>query len=48
LVILLNGFQKKTQQTPKSEIDQAIKLMTEYYTDKTNEYGNKKLGKNKR
>jgi phage-related protein len=48
LVILLNGFQKKTQQTPKNEIDKAVKLMTEYYIDKTNEYGNKKLDKNKR
>ena len=27
LVILLNGFQKKTQKTPKSEIDKAIILM---------------------
>jgi phage-related protein len=30
LVILLNGFQKKTQKTPQSEIDKAIKLMKEY------------------
>jgi phage-related protein len=34
LVILLNGFQKKTQKTPQSEIDKAIKLMAEYYSDK--------------
>ena len=27
LVILLNGFQKKTQKTPKSEIAKAVKLM---------------------
>jgi len=34
LVILLNGFQKKTQKTPKSEIDKAILLMQEYFNDK--------------
>lgn len=34
LVILLNGFQKKTQKTPKSEIDKAIALMQEYFNDK--------------
>jgi len=31
LVILLNGFQKKTQKTPKKEIERAINLMNEYY-----------------
>ena len=31
LVILLNGFQKKTEKTPKNEIDKAISLMNEYY-----------------
>ncbi|MEQ9425959.1 MAG: type II toxin-antitoxin system RelE/ParE family toxin [Cyclobacteriaceae bacterium] len=40
LVILLNGFQKKTQKTPKSEIEKALRLMNEYYRDKTNEHGN--------
>jgi len=34
LVILLNGFQKKTQKTPKSEIDLAIRLMGEYFSEK--------------
>jgi len=34
LVILLNGFQKKTQKTPKSEIEKAIILMNEYYGNK--------------
>jgi phage-related protein len=34
LVILLNGFQKKTQKTPKSEIEKAEKLMIDYYKDK--------------
>ena len=31
LVILLNGFKKKTQKTPKNEIEKAIILMKEYY-----------------
>jgi phage-related protein len=34
LVILLNGFQKKTQKTPKSEIDLAMRLKKEYYNEK--------------
>ncbi|MDH5382665.1 MAG: type II toxin-antitoxin system RelE/ParE family toxin [Cyclobacteriaceae bacterium] len=35
LVILLNGFQKKTQKTPKKEIDKAIKLKNQYYEEKS-------------
>ena len=31
LVILLNGFTKKTQKTPKKEINKALKLMNTYY-----------------
>lgn len=34
LVILLNGFQKKTQKTPKNEIEKALKLMKEYFDHK--------------
>jgi phage-related protein len=34
LVILTNGFQKKTQKTPKLEITKALKIMKEYYEDK--------------
>ncbi len=34
LVILLNGFQKKTQKTPTSEIQKAIRLMQEYFNEK--------------
>jgi phage-related protein len=34
LVILLNGFQKKTQKTPKKEINRAVNLMNEYYENK--------------
>lgn len=35
LVILLNGFQKKTQKTPKKELEKALELMAKYYTEKT-------------
>lgn len=34
LVILLNGFQKKTQKTPTKEIERAKKLKNQYYEDK--------------
>ncbi|MGQ7946937.1 type II toxin-antitoxin system RelE/ParE family toxin [Flavobacterium sp. WC2509] len=34
LVILANGFQKKTQKTPKNEIEKAIKIKNEYESDK--------------
>ena len=33
LVILLNGFQKKSQKTPKNEIEQAEKLKKQYYNE---------------
>ena len=36
LVILFNGFQKKTQKTPKREIDRAKRLMKEYFNEKQN------------
>jgi len=31
LVVLFNGFQKKTQKTPKEEIDRAMRLKDEYF-----------------
>ncbi len=31
LVVLFNGFQKKTQKTPKKEIEKAIQIMNEYF-----------------
>jgi phage-related protein len=34
LVVLFNGFQKKTQKTPKSEIERAKKLKAEYFAQK--------------
>lgn len=34
LVVLANGFQKKTQKTPKQEIDKALKIKEEYENEK--------------
>ncbi|WP_031526129.1 type II toxin-antitoxin system RelE/ParE family toxin [Dyadobacter crusticola] len=34
LVILFNGFQKKTQKTPSEEVRLAVKLMNEYFDGK--------------
>lgn len=34
VVVLFNGFQKKSQKTPEKEIRQAIKLKEEYYGSK--------------
>jgi phage-related protein len=36
LVILVNGFQKKSQKTPKKEIELAEKLRKEYFNEKEN------------
>ena len=35
LVILINGFQKKTVKTPMKEIDKAEKLKKHYYDEKS-------------
>ena len=34
IVVLFNGFQKKKQKTPVSEIEKALKIKEEYYADK--------------
>ena len=34
IVVLFNGFQKKTQKTPTKEIDKALKIKEAYYADK--------------
>ena len=34
LIILINGFQKKSQKTPKKEIDKAIKIKKQYFDEK--------------
>ena len=33
IIVLANGFQKKTQKTPKSEIEKALKIKQEYETE---------------
>ena len=35
LVVLFNGFQKKSQKTPKSEIDKALRIKEEYFREKS-------------
>lgn len=35
IVVLFNGFQKKTQKTPQKELEKAIKLKEEYYASKS-------------
>ncbi len=42
LVILLNGFQKKSQKTPSKEIEKAARLMGEYNTEKKLQTGKRK------
>ena len=37
LVILFNGFQKKTQKTPVGEIERALRIMNKYFAQKKNE-----------
>lgn len=34
IVILFNGFQKKTRKTPNKEIEKALKIKEEYYAEK--------------
>ena len=34
VVILFNGFQKKTQKTPSGELEKAVKIMNEYFDEK--------------
>lgn len=41
IVVLFNGFQKKTQKTPQAEINKALKIKEEYYGDKQS--SNKRL-----
>ncbi|WP_423148075.1 type II toxin-antitoxin system RelE/ParE family toxin [Rubrolithibacter danxiaensis] len=44
IVILFNGFQKKTQKTPRAEIEKALRLKQEYFDlkNKSNEKGRNK------
>ena len=34
IIVLFNGFQKKTTKTPLSEITKALKIKEDYYADK--------------
>lgn len=34
IVVLFNGFQKKTQKTPQKEIDKALQIKDEYFNEK--------------
>jgi len=36
LIVLINGFQKKTQKTPKKEIELAEKLKKQYFDEQQN------------
>ncbi|WP_276977280.1 type II toxin-antitoxin system RelE/ParE family toxin [Flavobacterium filum] len=36
LIILINGFQKKTQKTPKNELELAEKLKKQYFNEQQN------------
>lgn len=38
LIILFNGFHKKSQKTPKNELEKALKLMAEYFQQKNDGY----------
>ena len=44
LVIVFNGFQKKSQKTPSGEIEKALRIMAEYFVEKNKSkgYGSKK------
>lgn len=43
LVVLFNGFQKKTQKIPTKELNKAEKIMEEYFNEqKENKNGNKR------
>ena len=33
LIVVVNGFQKKSQKTPKKEIERALKLQKQYYDE---------------
>lgn len=34
VVVLFNGFQKKSQKTPKRELEKALRIKDEYYANK--------------
>lgn len=48
IVVLFNAFQKKTQKTPKQEIEQAAKLKSEYFEHKKMKNDDKEQSNKKR
>ena len=34
IIVLMNGFQKKPEKTPRNEIERAIRIREEYYAEK--------------
>ncbi|EPR66910.1 type II toxin-antitoxin system RelE/ParE family toxin [Cyclobacterium qasimii] len=38
LIVLFNGFQKKSQKTPRKEIEKALSLKADYFNDKQNPF----------
>ncbi|MDR1091845.1 MAG: type II toxin-antitoxin system RelE/ParE family toxin [Prevotella sp.] len=42
IVVLFNGFRKKTQKTPSNEIEKALKLKNEYYEYKQSSHNKHK------
>ncbi|MBN1339220.1 MAG: type II toxin-antitoxin system RelE/ParE family toxin, partial [Bacteroidales bacterium] len=38
LIIIINGFKKKTRKTPKKEISRALKIIEEYKNEKAQAY----------
>jgi phage-related protein len=38
IIVIANAFQKKSQKTPKSEIELAIRIKKEYFNEKENKY----------
>jgi phage-related protein len=42
LVVLFNGFQKKSQKTPSGEIEKALKIKAEYFIEKIKSKGHGK------
>lgn len=43
IVVLFNGFQKKTQKTPKEEIEKAMRIREEYFEFKKKESNNERF-----
>ena len=42
LVVVRNGFQKKSQKTPRSELERAMRLREDYFSEKRNNPVNKR------